>query len=136
MELKGKCAIVTGGAMGIGFATANLLLQEGCNVTIWDINEATLTKSRAALRHPGVNVFARLCDVTDKSQVYESAKQAIMDMGRIDILVNNAGFVKGGEVLAQPDADVVAGWHSVGARAGQYGSDRWLWPESYPARSG
>ena len=103
MELKGKCAIVTGGAMGIGFATANLLLQEGCNVTIWDINEATLTKSRDALRHPGVNVFARLCDVTDKSQVYESAKQAIMDMGRIDILVNNAGFVKGGEFLAQPD---------------------------------
>lgn len=103
MELRGKTAIVTGGAMGIGFATAKLLVKEGCIVTIWDINQSELEKAKSELERFGGKVFVYHCDVTDKTRVYELAQQAISDMGTIDILINNAGYVKGGELLDQPD---------------------------------
>jgi NAD(P)-dependent dehydrogenase (short-subunit alcohol dehydrogenase family) len=45
MELKSKCAVVTGGAMGIGLATTKRLLKEGCTVTVWDINEKMYNKA-------------------------------------------------------------------------------------------
>lgn len=103
MELRGKTAIVTGGAMGIGFATAKLLVKEGCIVTIWDINQSELEKAKSELERFGGKVIVYHCDVTDKTRVYELAKQAESDMGTIDILINNAGYVKGGELLDQPD---------------------------------
>jgi len=103
MELRGKTAIVTGGAMGIGLATSKLLVHEGCVLTIWDINQNELEKSKKELELLGGKVFVYHCDVTDKNRVYELAKQAVCDMGTIDILINNAGYVKGGELLDQPD---------------------------------
>lgn len=103
MELKGKCAIVTGGAMGIGFATSKLLVKEGCVLTIWDINQNEMNNVKKELEHLGGKVFVYNCDVTDKNRVYELTQQAISDMGKIDIIINNAGYVKGGELLNQPD---------------------------------
>lgn len=103
MELRGRNAIVTGGAMGIGFATAKLLVQEGCTATIWDINQSELEKAKSELERLGGKVFTYSCDVTDKTRVYQMAQQALSDMGSIDILINNAGYVKGGEFLDQPD---------------------------------
>lgn len=103
MELKGKAAIITGGAMGIGLATSKLLVDEGCTITIWDINLSELEKSKKELELAGGKVFAYQCDVTDKNRVYELAKQAEKDMGKVDILINNAGYVKGGELIDQPD---------------------------------
>ncbi len=103
MELKGKTAIVTGGAMGIGFATAKLLVKEGCILTIWDINQLELENSKKELDLLGGKVFIHNCDVTDKNRVYELTNQAIKEMERIDILINNAGYVRGGELLDQPD---------------------------------
>jgi len=104
MELKNSCAIVTGGAMGIGFATSKRLLQEGAVVTIWDLNEAALKQAKKELSVLG-KVFVHPCDVTKKTQVYKLAKIAKKEMGRVDILVNNAGYVSGGEFLDKPDAD-------------------------------
>lgn len=103
MSLKGKKAIVTGGAMGIGLATSKLLVKEGCIVTIWDINEIEMKKAKAEIERSGGKVFTYLCDVTDKQRVYELAKQAFQDMDTVDILINNAGYVKGGEFLEQTD---------------------------------
>ncbi len=103
MDLKEKTAIVTGGAMGIGFATSKLLVKEGCVLTIWDINQNEIDNVKKELEHLGGKVFVYNCDVTDKNRVYELAQQAISDMGKIDILINNAGYVKGGELLNQPD---------------------------------
>lgn len=103
MYLKGKAAIVTGGAMGIGFATSKRLVQEGCTLTIWDINENELSKAKIELEKLGGKVFSYYCDVTNKKQVYELAEKAYQEMGTVDILINNAGYVKGGEFLDQPD---------------------------------
>jgi all-trans-retinol dehydrogenase (NAD+) len=105
MYLKEKTAIITGGAMGIGFETAKLLASEGCTVTIWDINETELNNSKSKLLQISSRVYAHVCDVTDKERVDTLVEMAIREMGRIDILVNNAGFVKGGGFLDAPAED-------------------------------
>lgn len=99
MNLKGKTAIVTGGAMGIGLATSKRLVKERCAVTIWDLNESEMNKAKIELENMGGNVFTYKCDVTDKHRVSELVEQAMRDMKQIDILVNNAGYVKGGEFM-------------------------------------
>lgn len=101
MELKGKCAIVTGGAMGIGLATTKRLLNAGCKVTIWDLNELALTQAKLELNNYSGSLFTHVCDVTDKENVKKIAGIALEEMGSIDVLINNAGFVKGGNFLDQ-----------------------------------
>ncbi len=98
MNLAKTCAIVTGGAMGIGFATAKRLLQEGAIVTIWDLNKAALKEAKVHLSDFGM-VYAHPCDVTDEAQVVNLSAKAKKEMGKVDILINNAGFVKGGDFL-------------------------------------
>jgi all-trans-retinol dehydrogenase (NAD+) len=102
MELKGKSAIVTGGAMGIGLATTKRLLKAGCKVTIWDLNESAMNSSFKELSVYKDYLFSHKCDVTNKQRVLELVNQALADMETIDILINNAGFVKGGNFLDQP----------------------------------
>ena len=104
MNLHNKTAVVTGGAMGIGLATVRRLVAEGCSVTIWDLNEKALDEAKNELASRGT-VYAHRCDVTDKKLVYELAKKAEQEMGRVDILVNNAGYVSGGDLLDRPDEE-------------------------------
>ncbi|MEW6078655.1 MAG: SDR family NAD(P)-dependent oxidoreductase [Thermodesulfobacteriota bacterium] len=95
--LEGRKAIVTGGAMGIGLATARRLLAQGCDVTIWDMNRDALEKASDELKtlKQGA-VYAHLCDVTDREKVMALASTAEREMGRVDILINNAGIEKHG----------------------------------------
>lgn len=101
MKLKGKTAIVTGGAMGIGLETSKILVTEGATVTIWDINENELSNAKNILEGMGGNIFTHVCDVTKIERVNELLKVALEEMKSIDILVNNAGYVKGGEFVGQ-----------------------------------
>jgi all-trans-retinol dehydrogenase (NAD+) len=104
MKLTNTCAIVTGGAMGIGFATTKRLLQEGAIVTIWDLNAQALEDALKQLSEFGT-VYAHPCDVTNKQRVLKLAATAKKEMGKVDILINNAGFVKGGDFLEHPVED-------------------------------
>lgn len=103
-ELRGKKALVTGGAMGIGLATCKRLLKEGCEVTVWDMNAKALDDAKRELGFLG-KVYAYTCDVTDKPRVLELCKQAEKDMGQVDILVNNAGYVRSGRFCDHPVED-------------------------------
>lgn len=82
-ELEGKHALVTGGAGGIGLATARALANAGARVTIAGRSEAALQAAASALGHAAYQVL----DITDA----EAVKAAFAQAGQVDILVNNAG---------------------------------------------
>ncbi|AMO25270.1 SDR family NAD(P)-dependent oxidoreductase [Ramlibacter solisilvae] len=93
-DLEGKSAIVTGAAKGIGRAIAELLLANGCQVTIWDANPAHLPGARS-----------EVVDITQPGQV-ATAVAAWPDDRRIDVLVNDAGYLgRTSTFAAHPPAD-------------------------------
>lgn len=93
MKINGLKAVVTGGAMGIGLATVKRLLEQGCTVTIWDLQEKAIKEAKDELKNCSDRLFFHQCDVTDRKKVYKLADTARKEMGRIDILINNAGIV-------------------------------------------
>jgi all-trans-retinol dehydrogenase (NAD+) len=103
MNLQGKTVVITGGAMGIGRATALRLVHEQCTVTIWDLNASALEEAATSLRKEGGKIFPHVCDVTDKARVAELSRVAVQEMGRVDIVINNAGYVQGGDFLDLSD---------------------------------
>jgi 2-dehydro-3-deoxy-L-rhamnonate dehydrogenase (NAD+) len=91
MDLSACCAVVTGGARGIGYACTARLLQAGAAVTVWDIDQADLQAAAQRLNAFG-NVLAQVADVTDSQSVDVAARETVRHMGKVDILVNNAGI--------------------------------------------
>jgi 2-dehydro-3-deoxy-L-rhamnonate dehydrogenase (NAD+) len=89
IDLKGRVAVITGGAQGIGRAIAGRFLRCGAVVWLWDRDVATAKKAVDELGPLG-QVFAEIVDVTDPAAVAVAAKRTA-ERGRIDILVNNAG---------------------------------------------
>ncbi|MGD8794888.1 MAG: SDR family NAD(P)-dependent oxidoreductase, partial [Anaerolineae bacterium] len=111
MRLKDKVALITGGAAGIGKATAQRFLEEGARVVICDVNEEA---GRAAVEELGAEATFYQVDVTDRQAVGAWVEDVVDKFGRVDVLVNNAGVlrdnllvkVKEGEVVKQmPEAD-------------------------------
>jgi NAD(P)-dependent dehydrogenase (short-subunit alcohol dehydrogenase family) len=90
-ELKGQCAIVTGGAKGIGFATARAFSRAGADVAIVDINADAARDAAREIAATGGKSIALACDVTNAEQVEAAFDEAASALGGIDILVNNAG---------------------------------------------
>lgn len=89
LDFKGRTAIVTGGAQGIGLAIAQRLAGSGARLRIWDRDDKLLAKSIAML---GSQASGDALDVTDPAAVERGAKTALEALGRIDVLVNNAGI--------------------------------------------
>ncbi len=94
IDLKGRTAVVTGGARGIGFAVAQRLLASGAAVALWDIDAAALAKAAAALAGSGP-VSTAVVELTDEAEIRTAADALVRDAGKIDILVNNAGITGG-----------------------------------------
>ncbi|MDP3611012.1 MAG: SDR family NAD(P)-dependent oxidoreductase, partial [Rubrivivax sp.] len=90
IDLKGRVAVVTGGAQGIGLAISERLLQSGARVVIWDIDAARMDAACAALQAFGP-VRGQVVELTDDSAVAAATAMTVAADGRIDILVNNAG---------------------------------------------
>ena len=93
-SLAGRVAFVTGGAGGIGTATAERLLREGACVVLADIDADALAATREALgaAHTAERVHAAVMDVTDESAVLDAFTAATLAYGGLDILVSNAGI--------------------------------------------
>ena len=94
IDLKGKRAIVTGAARGIGFAIAERLLQSGATVTLWDIEFPNLEKAQADLKSAG-NVFSVEVDITQENSIKRGVELTYEHMGDVEILINNAGITGG-----------------------------------------
>jgi 2-keto-3-deoxy-L-fuconate dehydrogenase len=98
-EFDGAVAIVTGGASGLGAATAALLAERGARVAVLDRDAAAVP----------AEYFRAVCDVTDATQV-DAAVAAVVDhYGSLDIVINNAGIGAVGDVSANGDDE----WHRV-----------------------
>jgi 3-oxoacyl-[acyl-carrier protein] reductase len=111
MRLKDKVAVITGGAAGIGKATARRFIEEGAKVIICDVNQEA---GEAAVQELGPEATFYKVDVTDRQAVQEWIDDIVARNGRVDVLINNAGVlrdnmlvkVKDGELVKQmPEAD-------------------------------
>ncbi len=94
IDLKGRVAVVTGGAQGIGRAITERFLASGAHVVIWDIDAERLRQACAELQALGP-VRGHVVELTDDSAVESATAQTLAADGRIDILVNNAGITGG-----------------------------------------
>ena len=89
---KGKTAIITGAAVGIGRAVGMVLAEGGANVVLVDLDPETLATTEKEIKAITENVLAITCDVSDNEAVQEAVKKANARFGKVDILVNNAGL--------------------------------------------
>jgi sorbitol-6-phosphate 2-dehydrogenase len=110
MDLKGRAAIVTGGAQGLGRAISARLAAEGCSLIIADVNEAGARDAAAEVTAQyGAKVLPFKVDVTEEAEVEAMFALAKKEFGRIDIVVSNAAILIA-EPIAEADA---AKWRAV-----------------------
>ncbi|MFZ2750102.1 MAG: SDR family oxidoreductase, partial [Propioniciclava sp.] len=98
-SLAGKNAVVTGGAQGIGKVVAHALAEQGANIALIDLNDASALAAEIAAAH-GVRATALTCNVTDPAQVADAIAGAAAELGPLDLLFNNAGIGGGGSFVA------------------------------------
>lgn len=91
-QLRGKWALVTGAASGIGRAIAVQLAEEGMRLYLIDVDQVGLARVAMELRSKSVEVVERRCDLTSPAEVSDAAADALQCSGGIDLLVNNAGI--------------------------------------------
>ncbi len=104
-----RVAIVTGGAAGIGRATALRFAQGGCAVSAWDVDEAKAAALVPELQAAGAPAAeGRKVDVADAAGVAAAVEEVLSRFGRIDVLVNNAGIVRDSQLVKWKDGAVVS----------------------------
>jgi all-trans-retinol dehydrogenase (NAD+) len=106
MELKGKVALVTGAAMGMGRLEALNFAREGCRVVIADVDEARLAETLEEFKRNGHDAYSYVLDVSDREACLKVAREAGRDVGPVDILVNNAGVVECGDFLDMSEESI------------------------------
>jgi 3-oxoacyl-[acyl-carrier protein] reductase len=113
---QGRVALVTGGARGIGAATAERLAEDGAAIAIADLDDAEETAARIAARH-GVKAIGLRADVTVTVEVEAMVEEIALRLGSLDILVNNAGIIRDNLIykMTDEDWDAVAAVHLKGA---------------------
>lgn len=119
-NLKGKTAIVTGGANGIGRATAMLLAKHGANISIGDFNLEDAKKKAKEIEALGVKVIAVSCNVLKDEDLVNLVETTVKELGGIHILINNAGGGGGGrenpfkisvdDIKRDYELNVFSGW--------------------------
>jgi 2-dehydro-3-deoxy-L-rhamnonate dehydrogenase (NAD+) len=109
IDLSGRVAVITGGARGIGFATAERLLRSGAQVAIWDIDGARAKHSANELAALGT-VSAHVVELTDESAIQSALAETLAAHSRLDIVVNSAGITGGNGLTWELDPKV---WRQV-----------------------
>jgi NAD(P)-dependent dehydrogenase (short-subunit alcohol dehydrogenase family) len=105
VRLHGGVAVITGGASGIGRATARVLARRGMRVVVADVNRRRLGETEAELTALGTRCLVARCDVSRDADVEYLARRAFETFGAVDLLMNNAGVVVRGalEVVSLDD---------------------------------
>jgi len=93
-RLQNRVALITGGARGIGKATAFKMVREGASVALLDIFSDEAARVTQDLEALGGKALGLKADVSRKDEVDRAVERALQHFGRVDILVNNAGIVR------------------------------------------
>ena len=93
-NLTGKTVLITGGASGIGKIMARLMLERKAKVIIWDISQANIEDTKTSFSNDK-EVFYYKVDISDLSQLEETARKVKQEIGVVDVLINNAGIIVG-----------------------------------------
>lgn len=104
MRLKNKVALITGGAAGIGRATAERFAEEGAAVVICDVSDAA---GQAAVKSLGPGARFYPVNVADRQAVQAWVDDVIAKVGRVDVLVNNAGVLRDATLVKVQDGQLV-----------------------------
>ena len=91
-KLQGKVAVITGGASGIGAATAKLFVAEGAKVVLVDLNEEKGKAFEAELKALNAEALFVKANITSEEEVQNIFKQTIEAFGKVDVVFNNAGI--------------------------------------------
>lgn len=115
-RLENNVAIITGGAMGIGKATAIRFAQEGAMVAIWDVNADKAKAVVDEIQNAGGQARFYPVNTMDADQVTAAAAAVQADFGRIDILINNAGITRDASLkkMTREQWDLVIGVNLTG----------------------
>jgi NAD(P)-dependent dehydrogenase (short-subunit alcohol dehydrogenase family) len=116
-DIKGKTAIVTGAASGIGLGIAKALASAGANIVLADLRPDPLAAARTLIEALGVRVATAVTDVSDVASVEAAAKVAIDTFGALHIAVNNAGVAMHGtpiEKVTLPEWNWLIGVNVMG----------------------
>lgn len=104
MRLKDKVTLITGGAAGIGRATAERFAEEGAKVVICDVNEE---QGQEAVKTLGPDASFYKVDISDRQAVQGWVDAVYEKYGRIDVLVNNAGILRDNQLIKVKDGELV-----------------------------
>lgn len=104
-DFKGRVAVVTGAASGIGLGVTERFLREGMKVVMADVEKSSLDREVARLRSAGGDVLPVVCDVRDPDAVFDLAKQTVSHYGGVHVVFNNAGVGPAGPMLETTPAD-------------------------------
>lgn len=156
-NLKGKTAIVTGGANGIGKATALILAKHGANISIGDFNLEDAKKVAKEIEALGVKAIAVECNVLKDEDLVNLVETTVKELGGLHILINNAGGGGGGrenpfkisvdDIRRDYELNVFSGWrlcqlavpdmkkrriwfncfHNINVKHQQKSKHEWLW---------
>ena len=120
MDWKGKVAVVTGGASGIGRACAMAFARRGCDVVVADVNAQRMASTVTEIESLGRRALAIRTDVSKDSDVEALAGDAVAEMGHVDLVMNNAGVVLGGpiEKISMSDWEWILGINLFGVIRG------------------
>ena len=106
--LAGRAVVVTGGAAGIGLATARRFASEGARVAIWDVTEDAGRKAAEDLSRVGGEADFFLVDVTNAQAVDHGFDEVVARFGSLSVLVNNAGILRDAQLVKWKDGAVTA----------------------------
>ena len=107
--IRGKIALVTGAASGIGRALTLELARAGAQLYLLDVNEFGLAEVVSLAKREGVEVIGRRCDVSQPSEISGSVKDVLDRWGKVDLLINNAGITYYGKT----DAMTADNWQQM-----------------------